>query len=137
MFQLPIGIFGLVGNTLATCILSRMKMKNPFNRLLVALAVYDNFFIIFMLLDYSFVRGKASDHFLYRKLTLHISAYGWPFNISSEVYAYLFPKLLFPLNNIFLCCSMYLIVCIAFERYTSGFLVCLTLNPKRVFFYSP
>ena len=50
-------MFGLLGNTLSIIILSRKEMKNPFNRLLVALAIFDSIFIILMLLDYTFVRG--------------------------------------------------------------------------------
>ena len=46
-----------------------------------------------------------------------VLVYKWPFALDSELYAYLFPKLLFPLNNVSLCCSIYLIVCIAFERF--------------------
>lgn len=34
-------------------------MKNSFNRLLVALAVFDNLFISLLLLDYSFIRGLS------------------------------------------------------------------------------
>jgi hypothetical protein len=110
-----------VGNILSIIILSSKEMKNPFNRLLVALAVFDSVFISFMLLDYTFVRGK-----LYRLVYLSFSfilVYSWPFTLDSELYAYLFPKLLFPLNNISLCCSIYLIVCIAFER----FVICINI----------
>merc|ERR1719317_1920455 len=100
--MLSIGLFGLVGNILSIIILSSKEMRSPFNRLLVALAVFDSVFISFMLLDYTFVR-----------------VYKWPFALDSELYAYLFPKLLFPLNNVSLCCSIYLIVCIAFERFSA------------------
>ena len=42
--------------------------------------------------------------------------FSWPFPQESQLYAYIFPKLLYPLNNISLCCSIYLIIFIAFER---------------------
>ena len=41
----------------------------------------------------------------------------WPFSQSNTIYAYLFPKVLYPLNNISLCCSIYIIIAIAFERF--------------------
>ena len=44
------------------------------------------------------------------------SVFSWPFPQDSELYAYIFPKLLYPLNNILLCCSIYVIIVIAFER---------------------
>jgi len=100
--MLPIGLFGFLGNTLTIFILSRKEMKNSFNRLLVALAVFDNIFICFLLLDYCFVR-----------------VFSWPFSQVSYLYILLFPKFIFPLNNIFLCCSVYLICCIAMERYSA------------------
>ena len=37
--------------------LSREEMKNPFNRLLLALVCFDSIFIGFVVLDYSFIRG--------------------------------------------------------------------------------
>jgi hypothetical protein len=55
--QLVVGLFGMVGNTLSTITLSSKEMKNPFNRLLLALACFDNIFIFFVVLDYSFIRG--------------------------------------------------------------------------------
>ena len=66
-----LGVFGLLGNLLSILILSAHQMKNSFNRLLVALAIY----------------------------------------------AYLLPKVIYPLNNISLCCSIYTTIVIAFERF--------------------
>ena len=40
----------------------------------------------------------------------------WPFGHESALYAYVFPKFLFPFNNIILSCSIYTTVGIAYER---------------------
>ena len=40
----------------------------------------------------------------------------WPLDDNSIVYAYIFPKLLYPLNNISLSCSIYTTIVIAYER---------------------
>ena len=46
-----------------------------------------------------------------------ISVFSWPFSGESESYALIFPKVLYPLNNITICCSIGLTVAIALERY--------------------
>jgi len=43
----------------------------------------------------------------------------WPLSYESPIYAYIFPKLLYPLNNIALSCSINTTVGIAYERYTA------------------
>ena len=48
---------------------------------------------------------------------MHVPVFSWPFSGDSESYALLFPKLLYPLNNITICCSIGLTVAIALERY--------------------
>ena len=50
---------------------------------------------------------------------MYIAVWSWPMSVDSVVYAYIFPPILYPLNNISLCCSIYLIVCIAGERFDS------------------
>merc|ERR1711892_1282838 len=100
---LPIlGLVGLIGNLLSILVLSAHEMTNSFNRLLIALAIFDSIFIIFVVLDYSFVR-----------------VWSWPFTGDSAMYAYIFPKILYPLNNISLCCSINTTILIAWERFTA------------------
>ena len=53
------GTFGLFGNLLSILVLSAHQMKNSFNRLLIALAIFDSIFIIFVVLDYTFIRGNS------------------------------------------------------------------------------
>ena len=57
-FQPTIGLFGLLGNSISIFVLTRKVIKNAFNKLLVSLAVFDNIFIIFMMFDYTCVRGS-------------------------------------------------------------------------------
>ena len=56
-FQLTIGSFGLLGNWVSLVILFNKHLKNPFNRLLMLLSLFDSFLICFVLFDYTFVRG--------------------------------------------------------------------------------
>ena len=42
----------------------------------------------------------------------------WPLSDSTPLYAYIFPKLIYPLNNISLSCSIYTTIVIAYERCT-------------------
>ena len=51
-------------------------------------------------------------------MTNIFSVFSWPFDGESEAYAMIFPKLLYPLNNITICCSIGLTVAIALERCT-------------------
>jgi len=98
-----VGMFGILGNSLSITILSGSNMRNStFNILLIVLILFDNTFIIFAMLDYACVR-----------------VFSWPISIDSSVYALLFPKLLYPLNNISICCSIGLTIAISIERYTA------------------
>ena len=42
--------------------------------------------------------------------------FNWPFDLEGEAYALLFPKVIYPINNISLTCSTYITVIIAYER---------------------
>ena len=42
----------------------------------------------------------------------------WPVSHDDEVYAIIFPKILFPLNNIIFSSSIFLTIVIAYERYS-------------------
>ena len=97
--QVSVSIFGFFGNTFSIFILSSEDMKNSFNHLLIVLACFDNIFLVFCLLDYSMAR-----------------VFHWPFSDTGEFYALLFPKFLYPLNNIAVSCSIFVTVVIAFER---------------------
>ena len=53
-----VGLVGLVGNVLSVVVLSARDMNNSFNKLLIALAVFDSTFIVFVVFDYTVVRGE-------------------------------------------------------------------------------
>ena len=89
-----IGIPGILGNVLASIILSGRSMRNSFNFLLIALAVYDSAYVILDILQ------KRSE--------LH-----------SRFYIILFPYFLYPLEMIAMTGSILLTVAIAIERYTA------------------
>ena len=57
MLQVVVALVGLMGNMMSVLVLSRDKMKNSFNCLLIILAMFDTVFIILVALDYSFARG--------------------------------------------------------------------------------
>ena len=94
VLPIVIGIPGILGNVLASIILSRRSMRNSFNFLLIALAVYDSCYI---LLD------------IFQKRT----------ELHTSVYIILFPYLLYPLEMIAMTGSILLTVAIALERYTA------------------
>jgi len=97
-----VGAVGLAGNLLSVAVLLGKEMSNSFNKLLITLTIFDTTFIVFMVIDYTGFR-----------------VWQWPFGHESALYAYVFPKFLFPLNNIALSCSIYTTVGIAYERYTA------------------
>jgi len=76
------------------------SIRSSFNRLLTLLAVCHIIFILFTLVDYSLAR-----------------TFFWPWFQHSLVWLYLVPKMIFPLNNITYCCSIFLSVMLARERY--------------------
>ena len=41
----------------------------------------------------------------------------WPYDIHSEIYTYVFPKFLYPINNIIFNFSIGLTIVVAFERW--------------------
>jgi hypothetical protein len=90
-------------------------MKNSFNKLLVALAIFDSVFIIFVVLDYTFIRGIIG--IVLKDNHKHCIVWQWPLTQESSIYAYILPKMIYPLNNISLCCSIYTTIVIAFERF--------------------
>jgi len=97
-----VGSFGIVGNLLIILVLSTNEMRNSFNLLLIVLSSFDILFIFFAILDYGMAR-----------------VFRWPFDFNSEVYALIFPKFLYPLNNIIFNCSIFLTIVIAYERFSA------------------
>ena len=59
-FQPVIGAFGLLGNILTITVLSTKEMTNSFNKLILALSVFDSIFIIFVTFEYTLVRGTQN-----------------------------------------------------------------------------
>ena len=51
------GAVGLAGNVLSVAVLSGKEMSNSFNKLLIALTIFDTTLIVFMVIDYSAFRG--------------------------------------------------------------------------------
>ena len=66
VLPIVIGIPGIIGNVLASVILSRKSMRNSFNFLLIALAIYDSCYII---LD---IFQKRKDFFSSSKLLISV-----------------------------------------------------------------
>ena len=98
---LGVGSVGILGNLVAILVLHlETTTSSSFNRLLAMLATFDTIFILFTLIDYSLAR-----------------VFFWPWSRDSEVWVYLIPKVLYPLNNMTFCCSIYLTVMLAWERY--------------------
>jgi hypothetical protein len=69
-------------------------MKSIFNRLLAALVIFDNFFLFLTFIEI-------------------LRRYIWSCKAFNIVYAIA----LFPLRNIFLCCTIYTAIALALERY--------------------
>ena len=101
VLQTVIGIAGLLANASAIPILCSKEMSSIFNRLLVLLAVYDNFYIICSLLE---AMRKRNSH--------------------SEIHEHAFAYGLYQLHNFVLCGSIFLTVALALERYRYVRLIC-------------
>ncbi|XP_023333119.1 FMRFamide receptor [Eurytemora carolleeae] len=100
VLMIIVGIFGLVGNSVSILVLASREMRNSFNYFLIVLSTTDNLFIFITLLDYSFTR-----------------VFSWPIDFDSEVYAIFFPRVFYPLNNISMTLSIFLVMVITHERY--------------------
>ena len=105
-----------MANSLAIPILSSKEMSSIFNRLLVLLAIYDNFYILCSVLE---AKRKSSPH--------------------SEIHEHAFAYGLYQLHNFVLCGSIFLTVALALERYRAVWRPveyhnqCVGVNPwKRV-----
>ncbi len=93
-----IGVMGFISNLIAIPILVSRHMSNVFNRTLAFLAIADTAFIVLDILE-------SLRQYHEQNGTLHI----W--------HIHLFPHLLYPLQNIAMVASIYLIIVVALERY--------------------
>lgn len=90
-------VLGLIGNTVSGLILSGKSMRNSFNLLLIALAVYDNTYLFCSVLE------------SFRKR----------FGLDTDAHIILFPYFLYPLHMIAMTGSILMTVAIALERYVA------------------
>ena len=99
--MLLVGLFGMVFNTVAICILlTKELVGSPFNNLVVALAIIDNTFLL-------------------TSVFYHV-AHAFQLQIKNTlIHKHLFVYLLYPSHSITMCCSTYMIVILALDRYNS------------------
>ena len=100
VLQTIIGIGGIIANTIAIPILCSKEMSSIFNRLLVLLAVYDNFYIIcslFRVMKTNINNGDAAQH-----IDFHEYAFAYGF---------------YQLHSFVLCGSIFMTVALSLERY--------------------
>ena len=90
-----IGFLGILMNTIFCYVLSRKEIRNVFNFLLIALAIFDNTYLICQSLE----------------------AFRLHFSMTSQIYILLVPKIFYPLRRISFCSSMFMIIAISTERY--------------------
>ena len=76
--QTTVAILGIIGNALASVILTRKEMRNAFNLLLVTMACFDSTYLFGSILE------------SFRK----------EFQLGSDVHIVLFPYLLYPFNQV-------------------------------------
>ena len=114
ILQTGVGVVGILGNILIILILSTKQMRNSFNVLLIVLSVFDITFLIITILDYGLARGTTVYEGGGNECL--IPALQWPIAYTSEVYAYLFPQFLYPVNNIIYNGSIFLTIVVAAER---------------------
>ena len=100
VIQSIIGVAGIAANTVAIPVLCSREMNSIFNRLLMFLAIFDNFFIICQMLE------------AHRKMTNtnNLEAF-------NQAHEYVFAYFLYEFHAFVLCCSMYITVALALERY--------------------
>eukprot|EP00095_Tigriopus_kingsejongensis_P000754 snap_masked-scaffold273_size229271-processed-gene-1.12 protein:Tk00754 transcript:snap_masked-scaffold273_size229271-processed-gene-1.12-mRNA-1 annotation:"fmrfamide receptor" len=94
LLQTLVGTIGFLANGLAVPILCSKDMNSIFNRLLVFLAVFDNIYIVCSVLEG--IRKHSG------------------FN---QMHEYAFGYVLYQFHNFVLCCSIYITLTLALERY--------------------
>lgn len=95
VLQTTFAILGIIGNIVASLIITRKEMRNSFNLLLVSLACFDSTYLFGSILE-SFRKN---------------------FHMTSQAHIVLFPYLLYPLNQMAISGSIFMTVAIAWERY--------------------
>ena len=90
-----IAFAGMLMNIAFCYVLSRKDMRNVFNSLLIALAVFDNTFLLSIILE----------------------SFRTSFEMATYIQIFLFPKFLYPISNIAFCSSIFMIIAISMERY--------------------
>ena len=102
VLQNIIGSVGIASNVIAIPVLCSRELRNIFNCLLLSLAVFDSFFILCQMLE---ARRKIinTNHLLGREY--------------SEAHEYAFAYFLYQFHSYVLCCSMYITISLALERY--------------------
>lgn len=95
VLQTTLAFLGIIGNILASIIISRKEMRNSFNLLLVSLACFDSTYLFGSILE------------SFRKI----------FDLASDMHIILFPHLLYPFNQVAISGSIFMTVAIAWERY--------------------
>ena len=92
-----VGCFGFIMNSITLYVLTRQKLKKMFfNKLLICLAIFDTLFII---------------NSIYESYRLNMTKTNY---CSMQGYVLL---VLYPFRQIVLCCSIYMTIMLAFERY--------------------
>ena len=100
VLQTIIGIGGIIANTIAIPILCSKEMSSIFNRLLVLLAIYDNFYIIcslFRVMKININNGDVAQH--------------------NDFHEYVFAYGVHQLHSFVLCGSIFMTVALSLERY--------------------
>lgn len=92
------GVVGIVGNILTCVVLSKISLKNVFNQLIVTLCAFDTMFDALSIVEYSFKK-----------------AFGF-ISYSTPIYVDLWPKFVYPLQNITYSASLCITLAIAIER---------------------
>ena len=95
------GLVGIVGNILTVVVLKKISLHNVFNQLIVMLCLFDTLFNGFSVLEYSL------------KKAFGLITWGTP------VYVNLWPKVIYPLQNITYSASLCITLAITIERYVS------------------
>ena len=70
VIQTPLAISGVIGNTVASLILSTKEMRNSFNLMLIALAVFDSGYLFGSILE-SFRKSFKLGNWLHTRLFPH------------------------------------------------------------------
>ena len=90
-----VALIGILLNIVFCYVLSQKQLRNIFNSLLISLAVFDTFYLVFDIIE----------------------AFRRQFEISSEIHMLLFPKFLHPFHKIMFCSSIFMTVSISLERH--------------------